>query len=187
MGSIPGSGRSPGVGHGHPLQDSCLENPTDRGTWGSQRVGNSSATKPCWPWWSRGWRCPPTAGALGAGNSNSSWYLKCWCCPFVSLAQWIPTRTLSNYRQFLHFTDEEIETQRAKNLAPGPVGPTAPGRKLAEFPSLLCRAGQARAQARSPDRTESRHLSRRTPGKVTFLTYKTEIIIVSTSEDCWKD
>ena len=26
LGSIPGSGRSPG-GHGNPLQDSCLENP----------------------------------------------------------------------------------------------------------------------------------------------------------------
>ena len=26
-GSRPGSGRSPGVGHGHPLQYSCLENP----------------------------------------------------------------------------------------------------------------------------------------------------------------
>jgi len=31
--SIPGSGRSPGGGHGNPLQDSCLENPMDRGTW----------------------------------------------------------------------------------------------------------------------------------------------------------
>ena len=29
MGSIPGSGRSPGGGHGNPLQCSCLENPTD--------------------------------------------------------------------------------------------------------------------------------------------------------------
>ena len=29
--SIPGSGRSPGVGHDNPLQYSCLENPTDRG------------------------------------------------------------------------------------------------------------------------------------------------------------
>ena len=27
MGSIPGSGRSPGEGHGNPLQHSCLENP----------------------------------------------------------------------------------------------------------------------------------------------------------------
>ena len=33
LGSIPGSGRSPGGGHGNLLQDSCLENPMDRGTW----------------------------------------------------------------------------------------------------------------------------------------------------------
>ena len=32
-GLIPGSGRSPGGGHGNPLQYSCLENPMDRGTW----------------------------------------------------------------------------------------------------------------------------------------------------------
>ena len=32
-GSIPESGRSPGGGHGNPLQYSCLENPTDRGAW----------------------------------------------------------------------------------------------------------------------------------------------------------
>ena len=30
-GLIPGSGRSPGGGHGNPLQYSCLENPVDRG------------------------------------------------------------------------------------------------------------------------------------------------------------
>ena len=30
-GSIPGSGRSPGEGHGNPLQYSCLENPMDGG------------------------------------------------------------------------------------------------------------------------------------------------------------
>ena len=30
-GSTPGSGRSPGEGHGNPLQYSCLENPMDRG------------------------------------------------------------------------------------------------------------------------------------------------------------
>ena len=30
-GSIPGSGRSPGGGHGNPLQYSCLKNPVDRG------------------------------------------------------------------------------------------------------------------------------------------------------------
>ena len=31
MGLIPGSGRSPGGGHGSPLQYSCLGNPMDRG------------------------------------------------------------------------------------------------------------------------------------------------------------
>ena len=30
---IPGLGRSPGEGHGNPLQYSCLENPMDRGAW----------------------------------------------------------------------------------------------------------------------------------------------------------
>ena len=33
IGSIPGSGRSPGGGHGNPFQYSCLENSMDRGTW----------------------------------------------------------------------------------------------------------------------------------------------------------
>ena len=33
VGSIPGSGRSPGGGHGNPLQYSCLKNPMDRGAW----------------------------------------------------------------------------------------------------------------------------------------------------------
>ena len=31
--SIPGSGRSPGGGHGNPLQYSCPENPMDREAW----------------------------------------------------------------------------------------------------------------------------------------------------------
>ena len=41
MSSIPGSGRSPGEGHGNPLQDSRPKNPMDReagGLMGSQRV-----------------------------------------------------------------------------------------------------------------------------------------------------
>ena len=33
VGSIPGSGRSPGGGQGSPLHYSCLENPMDRGAW----------------------------------------------------------------------------------------------------------------------------------------------------------
>ena len=33
LSSIPEQGRSPGRGHGNPLQYSCLENPIDRGAW----------------------------------------------------------------------------------------------------------------------------------------------------------
>ena len=35
LGSIPGSGRSPGEGNGYPFQYSCLGNPMDRGPWQS--------------------------------------------------------------------------------------------------------------------------------------------------------
>ena len=47
MGSIPGTGRSPGGGHGNPLQYSSLENPMDRGAWWAtvQRVTKSQT------WW----------------------------------------------------------------------------------------------------------------------------------------
>ena len=72
LGSIPGSGRSPGEENGNSLQHSCLENPMDRGTWwatvhGSQRVRHNWVTniftfqsKPCSrtcsrPWWTRMW------------------------------------------------------------------------------------------------------------------------------------
>ena len=33
VGTIPGSGKSPGEGNGNPLKQSCLENPMDRGAW----------------------------------------------------------------------------------------------------------------------------------------------------------
>ena len=49
LGSISGSGSSPGEGNGNPLQYSCLENPMGRGAWRLQvaRVGHDLATKPC--------------------------------------------------------------------------------------------------------------------------------------------
>ena len=33
MGSIPGSGRPPGLGNGNPLQYACLDHPMDGGVW----------------------------------------------------------------------------------------------------------------------------------------------------------
>ena len=45
LGSVPGLERSPGGGHGNPLQYSCLENPMDRESWWSMihRVAKSRA------------------------------------------------------------------------------------------------------------------------------------------------
>ena len=48
LGLIPGLGRSPGKGNGHPPQNSCLGNPMDRGAWqsmGLQRARHDLATE----------------------------------------------------------------------------------------------------------------------------------------------
>ena len=43
VGSIPGSGRSPGAGHGDPLQYSCMENPEEPG--GPQSIVSNEMDK----------------------------------------------------------------------------------------------------------------------------------------------
>ena len=40
VGSVTGLGRSPGE-NGNPLQDSCLENPMDRGAWGRKELNTN--------------------------------------------------------------------------------------------------------------------------------------------------
>ena len=45
-GSVRRSGRSPGGGHGNPLQYSCLENPMDRGAWWATVHGVAKS----WTW-----------------------------------------------------------------------------------------------------------------------------------------
>ena len=46
VGSIPGSGKSPGGEHGNPLQDTCLKNPMDRGTrWATVHGVTKSQTR----------------------------------------------------------------------------------------------------------------------------------------------
>ena len=42
-GSIPGSGRSPGVGNGNPLPYSCLENPCSPGNHGLLSTGSQKS------------------------------------------------------------------------------------------------------------------------------------------------
>ena len=43
VGLIPGSGRSPGKGHGNPLQHSYLENLMDRGAWRNHSMRSQGA------------------------------------------------------------------------------------------------------------------------------------------------
>ena len=45
MGSIPGSGRSPGVGNGNPLQNLCLKNLLDRRAWWATVHGVSKSQR----------------------------------------------------------------------------------------------------------------------------------------------
>ena len=45
LGSIPGSGRSPGEGNGNPPQYSCLENPVDRAWWATVHGVAKSQTR----------------------------------------------------------------------------------------------------------------------------------------------
>ena len=45
LGSIPGSGRSPGEGNGNPLQYSCLGNPMGRGAWQARVRGITDTTE----------------------------------------------------------------------------------------------------------------------------------------------
>ena len=49
LGSVSGSGRSPGEGNGNPLQYSCLGNPMDRGAWWAtaHRVTKSCSAPSC--------------------------------------------------------------------------------------------------------------------------------------------
>ena len=60
-GLIPGSGRSPGGGHGNSLQDSCLENPTDRGAW---QVSTG---------WRRFHRVEKTIRSIGSQRVRQNW------------------------------------------------------------------------------------------------------------------
>ena len=46
VGLIPGSGRSPGGGHGNPLQYLCLENPMDRGIFEAVVYGVLKRVRP---------------------------------------------------------------------------------------------------------------------------------------------
>ena len=89
LGLIPGFGRSPGEGHGNPLQYSCLVNSMDRGlgrlpSIGSQRVGRYWATN-THTYTSWKWGCvSPSESYQVTYNVNTSHY---WWCLFWSLVR----------------------------------------------------------------------------------------------------
>ena len=87
LGSIPGSGRSPGEGNDNPLQYPCLENPMDRGawqatysSWGCKESDMTEATSPSL--FSLFCRCQllsssPEYHAKARGSLRSSYSLTC--------------------------------------------------------------------------------------------------------------
>ena len=56
-GLIPGLGRSPGGGHGNPLQYSCLGNPVDRGAWWATVHGVTKSQTWLSEWTELNWNC----------------------------------------------------------------------------------------------------------------------------------
>ena len=76
-GSISGSGRSPGGGHCNPLQDSCLEDPMDRGAWRAIVHGVAES-------WTRLTRL--STNAQGGSGDRVLWSLLCGS--FVSTNVW---------------------------------------------------------------------------------------------------
>ena len=101
VGSIPGSGRSAGGGHGNPLQCSCLENPMDGGAWqttqsvGSGRVRHNWSNLACMhtPLYLICWNISllrrlififfcPFSPPCAYGHSWVSWHLITICWPY---------------------------------------------------------------------------------------------------------
>ena len=75
LGSIPGLERSPGEGHGNPLQYSCLENSKDKGAWQATVHGVAKSwTRPSdfhFTWKRDSERLPQNSRALSPRRGNT--------------------------------------------------------------------------------------------------------------------
>ena len=126
VGSIPGSGRSPGEGNGNPLQYSCLENPMDRGAWWATVPGvtksrsqqsdfistSTSLFRGCHHWF---W-----GTSLEAGLMSRVLYLGPW-----RVTQTCPQRQSGQEGCSSH--RKEAEDQTDKGLSDKPACPASPG------------------------------------------------------------
>ena len=90
-GSIPGLRRSPGGGHGNPLQDSCLENPMDRGAWWATVYGVTKS----WTWLSTHTHTSTPLSWLPLAPKIKSHFLTLW-------AQFPPCTLHSSRLDFFH-------------------------------------------------------------------------------------
>ena len=78
LGPIPGLGRSPGEENGYPLQNSCLENPMDRGAWWAtiHGVTKSQTQLSNWAYSGEPKKTSLTQGCLASISSKQ------WCQSF---------------------------------------------------------------------------------------------------------
>ena len=108
LGSIPGSGRSPGEGKGNQLQYSCLENPMDRGAWCPWGRKESDTTE---------WLHFHFQRFVKSSHVVVNIYWVPTICQVLCqgcvLFHWIFTIILSNYFHcYLSFTNAGTETQK---------------------------------------------------------------------------
>ena len=108
MGSSSGSGRSPGGGHGSPLQYSCLGDPMDRGGWQTtvHRVGKSQTRLSVWacarmcmciiclgPWGSAeleyGWGWSARRKPRGGTGTQPAQRVTLWASPLSFRSSWV--------------------------------------------------------------------------------------------------
>ena len=92
-GLIPGSGRSPGEGHGNPLQYSCLENPMNGGAWqatvrGVTRVRHDLVTKPPWDPKSLTWVVLYWTHSVSCHNLLAWWWTGNWVILIICNLLW---------------------------------------------------------------------------------------------------
>ena len=144
-GSVPGLGRSRGVGDDNPLQYSCLENPTDRGTWWATVCGVaqsqtwlSDCTHTCVAdslcciaetnnllkhlysslRWRKEWYQPVWAWhsfSLPLFGSEVAWSLSAWRFFLLSSAFMASYSQLLQHRIFFFFNLSHMVSQRAES------------------------------------------------------------------------
>ena len=92
LGSVPGWGRSPGGGHGNPLQYSCMENPMDRGAlWahGAAKSRTQLRNFHFWLWVLSGeYFFSPLISRVATYYKSFHAFLRKFVCLFVSFVLW---------------------------------------------------------------------------------------------------